>query len=101
MNEYGKHLPDLVKSKSSYKNYREFLLKVLECRRDERNIPFDAVTAQAYADELYKAGEARTIGKIFMVYCHHENEYTPLNGVTKTCSLTAVPYDTWLYNLFF
>ena len=63
LNEYGKHLPDLVKSKSSYKNYREFLLKVLECRRDERNIPFDAVTAQAYADELYKAGEARTIGK--------------------------------------
>ena len=73
MNEYGKHLPDLVKSKSSYKNYREFLLKVLECRRDERNIPFDAVTAQAYADELYKAGEASK--GIFLSSRLHSNTF--------------------------
>ena len=101
MNEYGKHLPDLVKSKSSYKNYREFLLKVLECRRDESNIPFDAVTAQAYADELYKAGEARTIGRYLWCIAITKMNTSPLNGFTKTCSLTAVPYDTWLNKLFF
>ena len=63
LNEYGKHLPDLVKSKSSYKNYREFMLKVLECKRNEENKPFDPETAQQYATELYNAGGGRTIGE--------------------------------------
>ena len=62
MNEYGKHLPDLVKSKSSYRNYREFMLKVLECKRDESMKPFDAETAQQLATELYNAGGGKTIG---------------------------------------
>jgi hypothetical protein len=64
LNEYGKHLPDLVKRKSSYKNYREFMLKVLECKRNEENKPFDPETAQQYATELYNAGGGRTIGTI-------------------------------------
>jgi hypothetical protein len=64
LNEYGKHLPDLVKRKSSYKNYREFMLKVLECKRDEENKPFDPETAQKYATELYNAGGGRTLGTI-------------------------------------
>jgi hypothetical protein len=51
-----------VRKKASYNNYRNFLLKVLECQRDERNLPFDDVTAQRYADELYAAGGGRTIG---------------------------------------
>ena len=67
LNEYGKHLPDLVKSKSSYKNYREFMLKLLECRRDEENKPFDSETAQAYADELYQAGGARSLGEFHLI----------------------------------
>jgi hypothetical protein len=64
LNEYGKHLPDLVKRKSSYKNYREFMLKVLECKRDEENKPFDPETAQKYATELYNAGGGRTLGTV-------------------------------------
>jgi hypothetical protein len=64
LDEYGKHLPDLVKSKSSYKNYREFMLKLLECKRDEENQPFDKETAQKLADELYAAGGARNIGMV-------------------------------------
>lgn len=63
LTEYGKHLPDLVKSKSSYKNYREFMLKVLDCKRDEEHKPFDAETAQSYATELYNAGGGRSIGR--------------------------------------
>ena len=62
MNEYGKHLPDLVKSKSSYRNYREFMLKVLECKRDESMKAFDPETAQQLATELYNAGGGRNLG---------------------------------------
>lgn len=32
---YGKSLPDIVTAKTSNKNYRELLLKLLECNRDE------------------------------------------------------------------
>ncbi len=60
-NETGKSFKDIIAS-HSYKNYREFLAKVLECRRDERNEPFDDSTALRYAQELYDAGAGRTIG---------------------------------------
>lgn len=62
LTEYGKYLPDLVRTKSSYQNYREFILKVLECKRDEENKPFDRDTARQYANELYDAGGARKLG---------------------------------------
>lgn len=62
LNEYGKHLPDLVKSKSSYQNYRDFMLKVLECKRNEENKPLDVATAKKYADELYNSGGQRKLG---------------------------------------
>lgn len=40
------------------------MLKVLECKRNEENKPFDPETAQQYATELYNAGGGRTIGTI-------------------------------------
>ena len=43
------------------------MLKLLECKRSEDNTPFDAVTAQKYADELYSAGGARNIGERKMI----------------------------------
>ena len=59
----SKYLPELVKTKSSYQNYREFMLKVLECKRNEENKPLDNETAKRYADELYNAGGARKLGE--------------------------------------
>jgi hypothetical protein len=59
--ETGKTLREIL-SNHSYKNYREFIAKVLECNRDERNEPFDDSTALRYAQELYEAGAGRTIG---------------------------------------
>ena len=51
-----------ILTKASYKNYRDFMTKVLECRRDENSEPFEDHIAQKYADELYNAGAGRTIG---------------------------------------
>lgn len=57
--DYKKSLRDIIKSKASYKNYREFVLKILECDRDENNKPFDEETALELAKELHK-GEANS-----------------------------------------
>ncbi len=62
LKNYRKDLVEIVRSKSSYKNYREFVLKILECSRDEDDQPFDPITAKKLADELYAAGAARTVG---------------------------------------
>lgn len=35
---------------------------MLECKRDERNEPFDDQTSLRYATELYEAGAGRVIG---------------------------------------
>ena len=59
---YEKQLPDVIKAKSSYKNYREFVLRILECQHDESNEKLSQQEAQYYANELYNAGAARTIG---------------------------------------
>lgn len=59
---YKRDLIELIRSKCTQKNYREFVMKILDCNRDEDNVPFDPVTAKAYADELYKAGAARSFG---------------------------------------
>jgi hypothetical protein len=59
---YKRDLIELIRSKCTQKNYRDFVMKILDCNRDEDNIPFDPVTAKAYADELYKAGAARSFG---------------------------------------
>ena len=63
LTEYGKYLPDLVRTKSSFQNYRDFVLKILECKRDEENKPLDRDTATHYANELYNAGGARKLGE--------------------------------------
>ena len=42
--------------------------KVLECKRNEENKPFDVETAKKYADELYNAGGARKLGKHTFTY---------------------------------
>lgn len=82
LNDYGKHLPDVVKSKSSYENYRNLMLKVLECKRKENDTPLDAVTAKTLADELYNAGGSRSLGETNCCYCdcctppHH---FTPVH----------------------
>eukprot|EP01035_Chromulina_nebulosa_P017534 gene17534-23096_t len=60
--EYKKDLLEIVKNKTSYKNFREFVLKILECQHDESNKPFDTQTAIQYAQELYEAGIGRTLG---------------------------------------
>lgn len=59
---YKKSLVEVVKSRSTYKNYREFVLKLLECNRNEEEVRFPEVVARGYANELYQAGAARTIG---------------------------------------
>lgn len=59
---YKKDLIELIRSKCSYKNYRDFVMKILECNRDEDNIPFPQAQAQAFASELYQAGGARSYG---------------------------------------
>ena len=46
---YTYHTPIIQIYSHSYKNYRDFLTKVLECRRDERNEPFDDGLALKYA----------------------------------------------------
>lgn len=61
---YKKDLYEIIKNKSSYKNYREFVLKMLECSRDESDQRFDPETARRYAKELYDAGAGRTLGLI-------------------------------------
>lgn len=61
VDEYGSSLREAL-SNHSYKNYREFIAKVLECNRDERNEPFDDLKAQQLADELYAAGAGRSVG---------------------------------------
>ena len=63
LNDSGKHLPDVVKSKSSYENYRNIMLKVLECNRNESDTPLDAAAAKVLADELYNAGGSRSLGE--------------------------------------
>ena len=62
LNDYGKHLPDVVKSKSSYENYRNIMVKVLDCNRNESDRPLDAAAAKVLATELYNAGGARNLG---------------------------------------
>lgn len=58
---YKSNFKDII-SKNSYKNYREFMLLVLECRRDEENCPLEPEKAAAYAKRLYDAGAGKTIG---------------------------------------
>jgi len=59
---FGKHFPDIVKGKCSYKNYREFMQKVLKCERNELLLPFDEDDAEKLANEVLKAGAERAIG---------------------------------------
>eukprot|EP01031_Cornospumella_fuschlensis_P004206 gene4206-5259_t len=59
---YKRDLVEVLKARSTYKNYREFVLKVLECNRDEDNKPFDLDLARRYAQELYAAGAGRSLG---------------------------------------
>jgi hypothetical protein len=61
VNEYGVPLSDSLKG-HSYKNYRDFMERVLECKRDEFGDPFDDETATKLAAEVYAAGAGRTIG---------------------------------------
>lgn len=55
--DYKKSVADVVKAKASYKNYRDFVLKILECNKDEDNLPFDDDVAKQCAVELH-TGEA-------------------------------------------
>jgi len=48
--EYNVNLRDLIVSKSSmYKNYRDFVLVILSCEKDESNRPLDDDIAELYA----------------------------------------------------
>ena len=59
--EYKKQLADVIRSKASYKNYREFVLKILECEHDESNLPFDDDTAKQCAVELHTGAASKYI----------------------------------------
>ncbi len=59
---YKRNLPDVIKNKCSYKNYRDFVLRILECEHDESNTKLSTSEAKYFADELYAAGAARSIG---------------------------------------
>lgn len=61
LSDYGKSLTEAAAS-HSYKNYRDFVAKVLECNRDETDTPFDEETAGRLAKEIYAAGAGRTVG---------------------------------------
>ncbi len=60
--DYKRNLPDVIKNKCSYKNYRDFVLRILECEHDESTDKLNISEAKYFADELYAAGAARTIG---------------------------------------
>jgi len=51
--EYKKNLVDVIRAKASFKNYRDFVLKVLECDKDEEQLPLDDDTAKQCAVELH------------------------------------------------
>ena len=60
LKEHKKNFIEIVKSKSqgtfgTYKNYRDFMMKLLECRRDEDNLRLDTDKAKALAQELFDA----------------------------------------------
>lgn len=60
--QYKRDLSEVIKNKCSYKNYRDFVLSLLSCNRDESDKPLDPIVAQQYANELYAAGAGRTLG---------------------------------------
>jgi len=58
--EFKKDFREIVKSKSqgtfgTYKNYKEFMMKVLDCRRNEDNQRFESEKAKELAQELFDA----------------------------------------------
>lgn len=55
-------LLQILKARCPYKNYKDFVLRILECDRDETNKRFDLQTARTLAGELHAAGAARTLG---------------------------------------
>ena len=61
---FNRDLIDMVTQKisSTQPNYKEFMLKVLECKRNEDNQPHEIKKAQKLASDLYAAAAARTIG---------------------------------------
>lgn len=86
LNDYGKHLPDVVKSKSSYENYRNLMLKVLECKRNENDKPLDATTAKTLADELYNAGGSRSLGETDCCYCDYSSASRHSSALELACT---------------
>lgn len=60
--DYELDFNEIIAKKCSYKNYREFMLRVLECMKDETHQPFSDEEAKEYADELYEAGAGRMLG---------------------------------------
>lgn len=59
---YKKDLVEVFAGRSSYKNYREFVLKLFECNRNEDDVRYADDIAKQLAQELFQAGAARTIG---------------------------------------
>jgi hypothetical protein len=59
---YKKNFVEVFMARSSYKNFREFVGKLLECNRNEDDVRCPEEEAKRYAQELHQAGAARTIG---------------------------------------
>ena len=60
--DYELDFPEIIAKKCTYKNYREFMARILECSKDETYIPFTDEEAKEFADELYEAGAGRLLG---------------------------------------
>jgi len=60
--DYELDFTEIIAKKCSYKNYREFMSRVLECMKDETHQPFSDEEAKEFADELYEAGAGRMLG---------------------------------------
>jgi len=52
---------DVIRAKASYKNYRDFVLRVLECDKDENEVPLDDDTAKQCAVELQTGAASKYI----------------------------------------
>lgn len=84
----ARDLREVLEKRCTYKNYRTFVLALLQCKRDESGINLDQTQAHTYATELYSAGAARSIGADSNAFI---NILTPLGHEQVASLLEAYP----------
>lgn len=58
----SRDLKEVLERRCTYKNYRAFILALLQCKRDESGLYLDEFQARSYSTELFNAGAARSLG---------------------------------------